>query len=241
MIRPDYRSSHLQKGDVYDNALASDPFDRFMAVRETAVLGDILSRLFPNGVRRHLDFACGTGRILSIVRGIAAESYGVDISESMLRKARQTCPKAALICADLTRETRDIGQFGLVTAFRFFGNAEDTLRRAALSAIHGLLEPGGYLVLNNHRNPRSLRNLLHPGSDENCDLHHGKLRMLLNQSGFDVVRRHGIGWWVVLDRQSRAAVLESAWGLSIDRALFCGRVFAPLSPDCIVVARRLSR
>lgn len=43
----------------------------------------------------------------------------------------------------------------MVTAFRFFLNAEDTLRRDALSAIHEHLNDGGLLVSNIHMNATS--------------------------------------------------------------------------------------
>ena len=65
---PDYRHSHLHKGAEYDAALGSDPFDAFLAIRERALLLRLLDRLFPRGLSRYLDFACGTGRVLVVWR-----------------------------------------------------------------------------------------------------------------------------------------------------------------------------
>ena len=44
------------------------------------------------------------------------------------------------------------GSVDLVTAFRFFPNADAALREDAVTAIDAALRPGGHLVLNNHRN-----------------------------------------------------------------------------------------
>jgi hypothetical protein len=51
----------------------------------------------------------------------------------------------------LTTTNLDIGQFDLVTAFRFLGNADDQLRRSAMDALRVRID--GYLLINNHRNP----------------------------------------------------------------------------------------
>jgi ubiquinone/menaquinone biosynthesis C-methylase UbiE len=234
----DYRTSHLEKGEEYDGVLRADPMDTFMAGREAAILRQTVPRLFPRGLNRYLDFACGTGRILSCVGEFARETYGVDVSQSMLEQARQKCPEATLIHADLTRHTESLTRFNLVTAFRFFGNAEDGLRRAVLSALHELLEPGGYLVLNDHRNPWSLHDILHERGNGPCDLHHLKLRKLLREHGFNVVRTYGIGWWIVLDRQNRHSVLQSRWGGALEAVPGAGRLLAFVCPDAIIVARK---
>ena len=80
----DYRRSHLQKGSDYDAALATTPFDRYMARQEARMAQAVVDRLFPKGVPRYLDFACGTGRIISLLEGRADKVYGVDVSPTML-------------------------------------------------------------------------------------------------------------------------------------------------------------
>jgi len=101
---PDYRHSHLHKGAEYDAALANDPIDAFLAVRERALLLRALERLFPQGLSRYLDFACGTGRITEIVAPFALRSYGVDVSETMLAQAPAKCPHTTFLLRDMTRE-----------------------------------------------------------------------------------------------------------------------------------------
>src|SRR5213076_3244584 len=115
-----YRHSHLVKGADYDAALARDPFDAFITARERALLLQAVGSLFPRGIPRYLDFACGTGRITQWVAPLAARSYGADVSEKMLAQARSKCRGTAFLLRDLTREPAGLEPVQLVTAFRFF-------------------------------------------------------------------------------------------------------------------------
>ncbi|MDP2809112.1 MAG: class I SAM-dependent methyltransferase [Rhodocyclaceae bacterium] len=166
----DYRDSHLHRGKSYDGNLATDPFDAYMADMERIYLQEIISDLFANGVPRYRDFACGTGRITQTVSPHAKKTIGVDISPSMLEQAGKKCPDVDFMHADLTTERRDIGQFDLVTSFRFFGNAQPALRNSVLLVLSSLVRPGGYLIANNHRNPHSLAALLHLATGGNREM-----------------------------------------------------------------------
>ncbi len=76
----------------------------------------------------------------------------------MLALASIRCPQATVILGDVT-VTPDLapGPFGLITAFRFFLNAEPPLRSEVLAWMRASLQPGGLLVANFHLNPASLR------------------------------------------------------------------------------------
>ena len=110
-----------------------------------------------------LDFACGTGRILSFLEPCTASATGTDISTSMLEIAAGKT-QAKLICCDLSAEPGRIpGNYDLVTAFRFFSNAERDLRRDVLVELAQLLRDGDSLLLINiHANPWSYRALMIP-------------------------------------------------------------------------------
>jgi SAM-dependent methyltransferase len=236
----DYRESHHARGGEYDGRIFSTPFDAYIDRWETHHLALALHRLYPARIPRYLDFACGTGRITQRVEPFAVESYGVDVSESMLRVARSKCEKTKFVCLDLTREEADIGSFDLVTSFRFFGNAQDELRAAALSAINHRLRPGGYLAINNHRNPRSVMAVarrMATGSEE-MDLSHAKLGSLLRRHGFEVVFRRAIGFWIIRAKLATAHWLESSFATRLERVFQHGS-FAPLSPDSLWVARKI--
>jgi len=75
----------------------------------------------------------------------------------MLEIARERVPGAEIVEADLTRD--DVlgdATFDLITAFRFFPNAQPDLRRDAMAALVRHLDRDGLLVFNNHENASSL-------------------------------------------------------------------------------------
>jgi SAM-dependent methyltransferase len=241
----DYRCSHLRLGQDYEAELAGDPLAAYLMDREAQVLAAVAPRLFPNGIARYLDFACGTGRITHLLEPWARQSYGVDVSPGMLEVARRRCDRTTFLLGDVTRAEIDLEPVHLATAFRFFGNAQVELRREALRALAKLVVSGGYLILNNHRNPIALQHLLlrltgRPLPDyhgRTVDLAPWKLRRLLAENGFHTIRSYGIGLWVLRASFQRAAVLNSCWA----------RLLEPLSrlplvnvfcPDAVLVARR---
>lgn len=154
-----YVHSHKKagKGADYDERYETDPWRRFLWSREQATLRDIVGTYLKNREINLLDFACGTGRVCSFLEPYVKMSTGVDVSESMLEMARRKVKLTQLICADITTDGVLNGRkFNLITAFRFFLNAEPALREKALKAIVPLLSADGYLVFNNHRNKNSL-------------------------------------------------------------------------------------
>ncbi len=237
----DYRNSHLQRGTTYDTNLAAEPFDAFMNEMERFHLQEIVPNLFPGGVPRYLDFACGTARITATVGPYAKEAVGVDISPSMLEEARRKCPLVRFIQADLTQGTPDIGQYDLATSFRFFGNAQQSLRREVLQVLARLVRPGGYLIVNNHRNPHSLAALLHraTGGNMQMDLTHSLYRSILAESGFQVVDSRPIGVW--LYRSGLTGTVGRIDDKILAREKFwCRSVLAPIAPDTVLIAQRMT-
>ena len=235
----DYRRSHLDRGSDYDTAIESTPFDAYMARVERDLLLEIVAGLFPHGIPRYLDFACGTGRVTQVVGGLARQSVGVDVSASMVERAKAKCPETRFILHDLTLEPLAIGPFDLVTTFRFLGNAQPALRSAALRALHDLVEPGGHLIVNNHRNPASLHNrmLRLRGKADNEGLTYRHLRDLLASTGFEVVRAYAIAPWAVRYAWRTSGILDSVWAERLERLCRSGSI-ARLAPDMLVVARR---
>ncbi|MBA7710318.1 hypothetical protein ES703_119258 [subsurface metagenome] len=153
-----YRDSHKKEGmgERYDNFYATNSWHRFLWSREQEILSDFLDSYFQNRDIHLLDFACGTGRLTNFFENRVTTSVGVDVSESMLEKARKKLNHTELIQADLTKENVLQGRkFNLITAFRFFLNAEPGLCRSVLAALVPLLAEDGYLVFNNHRNRTS--------------------------------------------------------------------------------------
>ncbi len=155
---PSYRNSHTapDKGPYYDCGYAADPELRLYWSLERQFLGEFLETRFSEREIHLLDFACGTGRITQFLEERVTTSTGVDVSSAMLDVARQKLRRTELIQADLT--TRNVlsgRRFNLITAFRFFVNAERPLRQSVIKALAAMLDDDGYLIFNNHQNRTS--------------------------------------------------------------------------------------
>ena len=80
---------------------------------------------------------------------------GVDVSETMLEQARKNCSQASFLQQDITLHPLE-SSFDVITAFRFFLNAQPELRRSALVAMHNVLRDDGRIILNIHVNRSSI-------------------------------------------------------------------------------------
>lgn len=146
-----YRGSHLGKGSAYHEQFFDNSYLAHVFRVEQDILKRVIKECFGANPIHHLDFACGTGRILHFLNQFTSSSYGVDISGSMLEVAKQFVDGSCLYCCDLTKERIFEDQsFNLITAFRFFPNAEDSLRMDAMNTLARLLRLDGYIVFNNH-------------------------------------------------------------------------------------------
>lgn len=158
-----YRESHLgaAKAQSYDEDIwdlrAAKGLDWLV---EQRLLADILRADLTPGPRSVADFACGTGRVLDFLGRYFPSPAGIDVSPDMLNLARARCPRARLILGDVTTTPGLApGPFDLITAFRFFLNAEPSLRGQVLAWMRASLKPRGLVVANFHLNPASLRGM----------------------------------------------------------------------------------
>lgn len=146
----DYTISHLKKGKEYHARFESFTGRKLIFNFEKSVVYKELL-----GLKTHLDFACGTGRWLSLPK--IKKSVGVDVSSSMLDIARQRLKDVSLYNFNFRKEDKLEGEtFDLITSFRFFANADPELRLDAIRYISTKLKPGGKFIFNNHRNFWSL-------------------------------------------------------------------------------------
>jgi trans-aconitate methyltransferase len=151
----DYRQSHIgaDKARSYHQQFYKNKYRSFIWNEEKNILNIIIKKYYNKKIR-HLDFACGTGRIVEHLVKQTEVSVGVDVSEDMLSIARKNeSSKTQFILADLTKEDA-LGKqrFNLITSFRFFPNAQDELRQTSMARLVSHLEKDGYLVFNNHKN-----------------------------------------------------------------------------------------
>lgn len=203
----DYRASHQgeSKGRSYDEGFHTPGTTKHLFwTLEQKFLAELIRDLAP---ARALDVACGTGRVLKFLEGAVPDVAGVDVSESMVSVARERCMRASIHLGDITRDDSLLpGPFGLITAFRFFLNAEPELRTSMAQAIHRRLEPGGRLVANFHLNPFSVAGVhvraagLLRGTRRPM-MSVAEARHLLDAQGFRIERTYGYG--LLLPRTDR--------------------------------------
>jgi len=157
---------------------------------------------------RLLDFACGTGRLLSFVENLADESIGLDISAEMLSLAAAKCRRSTLIEGNLAENLSLVaGSFDVVTMFRFILNAGPELSSTMLRILHPLLLAGpGRLICNVHGNSRSLRRFAARRSGRSSrptspgepppmleQMSPRQIESLFRQTGYRVVAAYGFG------------------------------------------------
>jgi SAM-dependent methyltransferase len=217
-ITADYTSSHTGRGTDYDENFDQLPFRRLLWNLEKRAIADLVPR---TEARVVIDLACGTGRITELATQLlpTADVIGVDVADTMLSVARQRVPRARFVCADV-RELPEIvpgGPVDLVTAFRFFPNADQPLRDAATDAIAATVRPGGFVLLNNHRNfwspsylVRRARSATAPGARNN------ELLEPFRRLGFRVVGRRSLG--VLLHTDERAYLVPFSLAGRIEQA-----------------------
>lgn len=237
--QPDYRTSHLSpdRGASYDRNFEEGGFRAFLWRQERAVLDRILRENYAGRSVEYLDFACGSGRILGHVAGQADAATGIDVSPSMLAKAREKAPRAQFVVGDLTQKDWLGGRkFNLITAFRFFPNAQDELRVSAMRAIRAHLGKDGLLVFNNHccdsgslfRVGRLLGKRTNTMSSE-------KVRTLVSESGMEIVKSYALG---VLPATDGHMLVPSWVHIVSDRLAGAAGLADRFAQDIIYVCRR---
>jgi len=200
-----YRDSHKYagKGTEYESYYEKQSWQRFLWSRERRIILRILEKYYTGRDIHLLDFACGTGRITHLLEQRVKTSTGVDVSGSMLAIAREKLKRTELIEADITNNNILEGRkFNLITAFRFFVNAEPELRTAAIKSLTKFLSEDGYFVFNNHQSYESPWNkILHKRHErKNPDgifnvMTIDEMERLVEGAGMEIVEIYPVGFF----------------------------------------------
>lgn len=159
MTKLTYIESHKEQGygSKYDRLYRSGSYENKIWCLEKEI---ILNKILKNKkIKKYIDFACGTGRLISVLENYSLESIGIDVSESMLEEARKKLKKSSLIEINVLEDNSMDEKFkesDLITAFRFFLNAEPQLRTQAINKLSQYLAQDGLLIFNIHGNKYSL-------------------------------------------------------------------------------------
>lgn len=206
---------------------------------------ELLDRVFARDLHGRpavaVDFACGTGRILSYLEGRVDRTIGVDVSAEMLALARPRCRRSQLIQHDVTVAPAPglPSRVDLVTAFRFFLNAEPELRAGVLEWVRGMLAPSGALVANFHLNPNSMRGLYlrarWAGRRRSPMLGPGEVETMLHAAGFRSAAYYGYEYLPY--RRAGDRVLAPRLRTRVETLLLDRPPLARLGGSFLVVAR----
>lgn len=237
-----YRTIHLgaRKARSYDEDLWDPRAAKGLEwLVEQRLLADVLRADVAPGPRSVADFACGTGRVLEFLGRSFPSPVGIDISPDMLALARDRCPRATLILGDVTTTPGlASGPFDLVTAFRFFLNAEPDLQSEVLAWMRESLRPGGLVVANFHLNPRSVRGaylrLRMTPAARTPMMSLGDTRRLFAVHGFTV--RRILGYSFLPYRRDGRTLLAPKARLSIETCLAGTQALLPMAGTFLAVA-----
>jgi len=214
----DYRNSHTSpdKPIPYDKSFTDRPYRKYIWSLEKKVLNEIVEKyLVNNNNIKYLDFACGTGRIICFLEKYASESIGVDVSETMLEVGFKKVKKSKLIKVDLTKNNIFEGEyFDLITAFRFFKNAQHELREQTMKVLSWILKEDGCLVFNVHMNHSSIAACMVRfyywliGKDRNSfnTLKVNDVFQMVRKSGLEIVAMYHIGIFPIVRENTKIPI-----------------------------------
>jgi SAM-dependent methyltransferase len=214
---------HRESASNYELNYSRLNYDSILWNIEKSILLDVIKRSSQNERSSiYLDFATGTGRILTFLEDHMQAADGIDISESMVALARSKTSKARLFVGDATSD--DCGlrdKYDVITAFRFFLNAEPEIRHSVMNALARRLRTReSLLIFNNHGNPYSHKALMWPyhrlrrlgrGRPTSGNyMSHREVLRLVEGAGLEIVEDHGYGLlsgkarWIASDARLEA-------------------------------------
>jgi len=241
----DYRGSHIGKahGEKYDEQLFSKgSFGNEIWKKEQQILKTIIATY---GVERQdlLDFATGTGRIVALLEKEYENATGIDISNNMLIEARKKTAKATFICGDITRNPEIVeNTFDCITAFRFFLNAQPSLRSDVLRfLVSKLKNKDSIFIFNIHGNKYSTRWFLVlydriTGRSRQNQMTMNEIKEMIEPHGLEIVDFYGVGF---IYKVFYKFMPKSIWRF-FEKAFESISLLKPLSLYFIFVCRRKS-
>ena len=197
----EYSYSHMGegKGHAYDAEFDGSAFLGYLWARERALLTRLIQQ---EGARLgkgldYLDFACGTGRIISALEDSVSRAVGLDISPTMMEQARDRVTSAELILGNVFEDPELLTDtFDVVTSFRFFPNADPALRVRAAEFLRERVRPGGLFIMNNHQNARSVLCTAARAAGKKwpwTEADNREVVRLISDSGFRLEGKYGLG------------------------------------------------
>ena len=246
----DYRDEFKKDAGAYDRIVQSKHIQLIYTL-EKQVLEQYFSQINA-GNKTAMDFACGSGRWTRVLEEHFSKVTGVDVSEDMVSLARTKCQKADFIVTDITSGQMNPAlegkQFDVITAFRFYKNAQESLRRAATEALAGYLKDDGIFIFDLHLNTFSFMGILASimrfwrfpklfGISElqirTISLR--EIRCLFRDSDFEVIDYYGMG---ILPGRSNTVLCPRKLLYVIESFFTRRKILRCLSYNILVIAKK---
>lgn len=188
-----YTTSHYNKGENYHEKFEKLVGRRIIWNLEKKIINEFIKN---KEITNHLDFAAGTGRIAEFLQKNINSQCLLDSSKKMLAHAKKNLDlnKTTFIDQDFTKIELD-KKFDLITAFRFFPNAEIFLRDEAMKFISDHLNKDGLLILNNHYNFWSIPFFISRLTfrSDGFGMTHGEVVELIKKNNLKLIQFKSIG------------------------------------------------
>lgn len=216
-----YTHSHINKiGEDYHKKFEKFPGRRIIWQIEKEIINNFLKN---KKLHVHLDFAGGTGRIAKFLENSVKEQFLLDSSLGMLNHAKKILNpnRTTFVHEDFTKvELKK--KFDLITAFRFFPNAEPSLRAKAMKFIADNLKTDGYLIINNHYNFWSLPLIINRLTlrSNGFGMTHNEVKELVINNGLKICMYSSVG---LFTNKEKSNFLP--WTLISKLELFIHKIF----------------
>ena len=249
-MKDSYREKFQYNVDNYDVITQSKHISLIYDL-EKAVLNEYFTTIGAEQLSV-MDFACGSGRWTKYLETKFNKTIGVDISQNMVDLAKTKCNKAEFVVGDITNSSVRVEQlkqdFDVITAFRFFKNAEDSLRQQAIDVLPNYLKNNGYLILDLHLNTYSfmgilanvikkvkLDRLVNISSMSLITISIGEIQRLLDDSGLEIIDYWGMG---VLPGRSNKILLPIKMLYAVERYFTKNKILRSFSYNILIVAKK---
>ena len=247
-----YRDKFRDSAESYDKTTQTKHISLIYDL-EKEVLDNFFARIGAKQLSV-MDFACGSGRWTSYLETKFNTTIGLDISPAMIDLAKSKCSKANFIVGDITDISAEFDklkqEFDVITAFRFFKNAEEPLREEAVNVIPNYLKESGYLILDLHLNTYSFMGILANviklfKIDRLFDISSIRLKTislyeikrLFNKVGLEIVDYWGMG---VLPGRSDSILLPLRILYMIEHYFTKNKILRLFSYNILIIAKKVS-
>ena len=189
-----YSKSHLHKGENYHKKFTILPGRKIIWELEKKLIIKFLKKYIKKK-NHHLDFASGSGRISKLLEKYFKLQNLIYSSKKILNFDKIILPNSKIINKDFRNIKLLNKKFDLITAFRFFPNAEPDLRKKAMIFISKHLKKNGILIFNNHRNfwsfPYFMRRVTF--RSDGFGMTHSEVLKLLDRCDLEILETKSIG------------------------------------------------